>query len=273
MTLLLLVAPAFADTVADTAAPPDPEICNMPEVLETLPRPTQTQVPLDARVIALLSPKCDTRYAEPVTATLYEVVDGVEVAIAWDTLERPTRQPMLVLDPSAEMAADTDHLLRIEGGGPTVEVGFTTGAALLVGLGDTRPVLEVEDYTSQHKFDDRWTVDASGRVTAAEDPDGLSWIQVAIDRYTLFDEAAPESGEAVEFDVSQEIRGRGAAPEDVCVSAVQVLGDGTEVEGEPWCDTPEEVIRFGCSAAPGAASAAGWLALVGLGFRRRLPSR
>lgn len=259
MLIATALSTAFAYSIA--AAAPCPPLM----VSDTRPALGQTDVPTDARLVAVLYGDCGGS-----GTYLVELLgqDSAVLASETQTVTVPDMSGLLVLSPEGGLAPNTDHVLRVtpEDGGEVSEVAFTTGEGLVVGLGAGVPSLALE-YASATKVDGEWVVAWGARIDAAEDPDGLSLVGIlseeeGVDGYAGV--AAPDSAGIAVLYGSQTVSGK---PRELCLDAVQIDGLGVESDAVEAC---LEVDRQGCStvpAAPGLLAAA--LALLGLRRRAR----
>ncbi|MEY3212583.1 MAG: hypothetical protein RIT28_3064 [Pseudomonadota bacterium] len=259
----MLIAFALSTAFAYSIAAPCPPLM----VRDTRPALGQTDVPTDARLVAVLYGDCGgsgTYLVELLGA------DGAVLQSDTQTVTVPDMSGLLVLTPEGGLASNTDHVLRVtpEDGGEVSEVAFTTGDGQVVGLGAGVPSLSLE-YASATKVDGEWVVAWGARIDAAADPDGLSLVGIlseeeGVDGFAGV--AAPDSAGIAVLYGSQTVSEK---PRELCLDAVQLDGLGVESEAVEAC---LEVDRQGCSTAPAAPGLfAAVLALLGL--RRRASPR
>lgn len=254
-----------------TVAQADTQIrCFGAEVGDTRPAPGQSEVPVDARIVATLVGDCvwGPFYAELLDA------EGELVLSEQMTPGYPPAAYPIVLHPDSPLSANTDHLLRVTpvDFGEAVEVGFRTGAGQVVGIGDETPSLTIEDAFFERSGAD-WLVYAAARVDAVPDPDALSLVRVgvvddeALNADQLSAVVVPGGADVARVDGWLYSDRR---PDELCLEATQIDGLGVETEPVTACVSVE---RRGCSAAatpPGLFAAA--LALFGLSRRVRKAS-
>ncbi|MCB9758576.1 MAG: hypothetical protein H6739_01925 [Alphaproteobacteria bacterium] len=253
---LLFAAPAHAD--AALVASGDMAPCMGTFVSDTRPLPESADVPVDARLVALLEDGgCPTQAT--FTLQLIQVDEGQEVLLdeATGRVELDPITSLLALEPSAELTPGQDYIFRIlppEGFGELVEIGFTAGDGVVTGPPEAAP--DMEEFGSSYlKLDDgtfRVTLNAS--AIPAEDPDGLDLIMLIDDS----DGAVLDVAGASDIPFLRGERILDEAPDEVCVRAVQVDGAGREgPESEVMCGEPERIrngpIARRCSTTGGFA--------------------
>lgn len=257
--MLLLLAPLATAEANMLYAP-----CMTPMVGETLPAQGATAVPVDIQPVALVFDGGCQLSETFLVELLEDSGDAEPTLLASETFtwSGTAAGEVLRLAPGANLAAETDHLLRITpSSGELSEVAFTTGTGAVQGLGGT-PSLEASQATLYGRGADA-SLTVGWWLTPAPDPDGLSVVQ-------LFD----AEGVAVAADVAWgteplELYHWPAAegrPREVCASAAQTDGAGRVSSVPELCQAVE---RSGCTTAPGPLALGPLALLLALGRRRR----
>ncbi|MBK9648372.1 MAG: hypothetical protein IPO67_25010 [Deltaproteobacteria bacterium] len=242
--------------------------CDSPTVALTLPYVEQTNVPTDARIVALILP-CESQGAESFSVELLGA-DGERLVIEPQIVSVQPWRELIVIQPEGGLAPNSDFVLRLtpEEVGEVTEVGFSTGEGLVQGLGDAVPSVTIWE---------PWVGRISGErvltgyaiVTPVPDPDGLSLVGILSDEdspYRFMNLWQQNSGGDTMLGSVEPITER---PEELCLEVVQIDGRGVETEPVEACAPVE---RRGCSAVPAAPGLVA-AALALLGLRRRASQR
>jgi hypothetical protein len=242
--------------------------CADAEVTKTIPA-EGTVVPTDTPV-AFEYQGC--RETEQTTRVVLKTADGTEVE-AWYWAWTPTEPSgILFYTPTAELAADTAHVLAFErSDGPTLEIPFTTGSGPATPLSGA-PTLEFDEDPEWRSFTDSTLV--SLRIEPVDDASRSSWIEIRDDagevHWTGLLPTPPNNVITLVQDWPS-----GGAPEEICAQAVQIDPSGSEAAGELVCRAVVDLSDDGdggCGCAtsrpvgPGLAALL-WIGVVG--FRRR----
>lgn len=262
--MLLLLLPAFAEPMADTATSMDAAPCEPAGVAVTRPAPGQTEVPINVHPGLVWDGACAP--ADQYTLTLY---DG-ETELASDTFSFPGDRAVSHLDPEADLAPDHDYVFKVIpdlGRGVVTEVYFTTGTGVAAPLEGT-PTLSFGDAFGD---DASHTASVWFQIDAPAEPHDLSLWQA-------LDAPHPErvwSAAAITDGVVSNTMTLTSwfAGDEVCLIPVVYDALGNALEGEEACVDPEPVasttpLDCGCN---GTASpvAAGLVALAALSCSRR----
>jgi hypothetical protein len=253
---LLLLAPSWADTG-----------CGDPEIYQTRPADSQSEVPLDARIVALVSTDCGGSSTWEVVLT--HTVDGEkEQEVERQEIVVDHSDPFLILEPAQSFEPETDHTVYFSSSrGESTSIAFETGTDLTAGLAGQAPTVEAlyahvyPDEEDPGAYHGHFHVVAV--VTPAPDPDSLSMLELrSTDGETLERALAPSSGSwDVKTSISEEER-----PEEACLTAVQVDGTGLESDAAvnscvDLADRYQPLGDVGCATGRGS-SGLGYLALV-----------
>ena len=257
---MLMVFALLPAASAETAL----RVCDPLSVYATVPASGQTNVPTDARLVALLS-GCYVA-----GDFLVELVgeDGAPLIAETQSVSATTGTGLIALYPEGGLTPNSDFVLRItpEVEGEVTEVGFRTGEGLVQGLGGELPLFTLEAPFS-YKESGRLVVTWGASATAVSDPDGLSLVGVlseAGDGFTSVEVPSADGAAWLSGAFYPEKR-----PKELCLQAVQIDGRGDQTAPVEAC---AKVERRGCSAVP-AAPGLFAAALALLGLWRRAPQR
>lgn len=207
--------------------------CEGPRVTGTVPSAGATAVPIDVRLAAVFDDDGCQKGAGW-TLTLTRADDGTVVAESAAGEEQVVETALLELFPPV-LAPTTEYVLAIasEFDGVVVEVGFTTGEGLVVGL-DGAPVLTeaVADWQRMGPSPGTGgviTLEWSAQPVA--DPDSLSLLQL-VDGAMERDPDTRLAGNVPASTSWQSTR----RPDDVCPKVRQIDGKGVATAfSEPIC--------------------------------------
>lgn len=250
-------------TLAALAAEPkdvEAEACSA-TVVDTLPRPYQVDVPVDAALVVFLESECSP--LDPVSLRLFR--DGEEVAQRQagpsEVYGEDGATAMLTWSPPDELAPFETHVLEVtpSGAGVTTEVSFTTGDAPAAGLDGAPEVAFSASWSS------RDVVFLYAEVTVAGDPDGSSWIELEPPHGEPAVAIAGSAGQP--HDLGTLSDWRRDPDEEVCATVRQydAAGRATAVEA---CGVPDDRWQRLCGCAT-PTPPAGWTALLALFALRR----
>lgn len=242
--LLLTALPAFADLEMN---------CTPMAIVQTVPSPERTNVPIDVRLAAVYAGNC------PGPTSFHLSLATAEGTVVTETDVTRTTQFSQILEiyPDSDLLPDTEYVFTATpngGWGEATVVGFTTGTGTVVGL-DGAPSYELLE---AHP-DVSAGILTIGSFEAATDPDDLSIVVLTGSGY-----AGNQHVVAVEDEGPHEDVWAGEAKGEMCVSIAQIDGAGVATEGGTSC---LDITPRGCATA-GAPSAIGVLLALGL-LRRR----
>ena len=229
--MILLVASAFAEPVADAAA------CIEPYVTAILPAQGATDVPVDVVPAITWSDDCALGGSFQLTLLL----DDVLLAEERVDLDGSARGGFAQLVFTEELEADTEYSFVVATEWGESEGIFTTGSSLVVGA----DAPEVTDYrTYAQAGGDGFYVYGSVSAMPGEDPDELAFLVLR----DANGEVVDASNDGVLFHDWL----AGEQPETVCLSLSQIDGTGVEGDDQELCEAPEvaEEGCQGCSSAP-----------------------
>lgn len=238
-------------------------ICRVGLLVLTQPADGQTNVPTDIHLRAWIDGGAERPDAEcqeggdfsDTTLTLLK--DGADVsatqtnALGWTEIKE--------LAPDGPLEPNTTYTFRLSDFEP-LDITFTTGDGPAPGPGPapTLEILEAREDGSADGRDGRVRYQLSYRLTPGQaDPDNLSFLRLTADDWN---HAVFAVGPTDPIDGS--VHYWGADGEPVCMTAVQVAANGSEVASEEVCVEP---IPAGCHAGRTVRSGNG-LWLVGLAF-------
>jgi hypothetical protein len=253
--------------VASVLAGPVSGSCLESSISELRPFHGASGVPVDALPLVVLgSIGCDDATVEVVLSA-----DGVSVFDGQVAGPESDRMVQLLLD--AELAPDTEHVLRAQvvGGVDDLdEVSFTTGSGRVAEL--VPPEILLAGYSStSEQSDGTWLHQTSWIIDAAETADGLSW-----GRVLRSDDGSEVVGFTPERTDGQDgvfvpLTFSGELETSLCVVAVSVdaAGRETAASGEHCVDFEQfDTGSGGCSLRRGSSTDATWLLLPLVGWRR-----
>jgi hypothetical protein len=259
--------PLIVLLLASASAYPAPNFfCNGVVLADTVPSAGATGVPVDTRV-AIVFGAGGCASARGWAASLADPAGNAVRLEEGPGSEIPDDTWLIELFADEPLAAETEYVLTMTppDAGEVAEMGFTTGSGMVAGLTGA-PALRVEDARWAGESDRSYAglVSLDLVVEPAEDPDGLSVIQVrdadrdrGIQSFRV--PAAGSMGVTVDW-------ADGRRPAEVCPQVRQIDGAGVTTA---WSE-PE------CSSVPlcGTASGAPGLGLVLVGMlaaaRRRV---
>jgi len=260
---------------AEQEAPLD---CMGPSVSDFAPVNNQTNVPVDIAPAVLLYDDCGSGMTMSVQLEVLLREADTEVLVGSSTHEWDgQRQQRLVVQPELEPNKDYRFRVTLDNGTVPSVVDFQTGEGTVVGLESAPSItMTVAELTP---LDVGYYLYVEGTVAEVDDPDDLSWIEVA-------DAAAPDTvldlwraygDEASWFSASQLLD---EPLTEVCLEARQIDGLGAAVTSEPSCmpvvelePRPTDKMMTcgtgGCSVVPGLPGASLPLILFGMITLRR----
>jgi hypothetical protein len=244
------------------------EDCAPMYVSDSLPRPGQTDVPIDADITVFFA-GMDCGWSETYVVELWNgtvlEASGSYAGAAVSVSAFATLDPPELLQPETFYVV---HVVASDGWGIDTEFSFTTGTDLVTGIDGVPAIAIVSSWTDPDGY-----AEADLLVTVADDPDGLSRVRVVDgdDASRVFaGRIAPEAGS---FGATGWWPPIGAQRDEVCVQAIQTDGAGTESTSDVVCAIPDLVEPVedlgspgpcgcsGTSAAPSFAPLAGLLLL------------
>lgn len=250
-------------TLAALAAEPkdvEAEACSA-TVVDTLPRPYQVDVPVDAALVVFLESECSP--LDPVSLRL--LLHGEEVATRQlspsDVYGEDGATAMFTWRLPTELAPQSNHVLEITPleTGVSTELQFTTGDARAVAL-DGAPGVDFLPIWSS-----RGEVFLFAEVTVADDPDGSSWIELEPPHGETAVAIAGGAGQI--HDLGTLSGWQQDADAEICATVRQydAAARATEVE---VCQVPGDRWQRLCGCAT-PTPPAGWTALLALFALRR----
>lgn len=243
MLTLALITPSLAYAIA---AP-----CMTPTVSQVQPAAGDTGVPTDIAPVAMVVDG-GCLLTEQFTVSLYDTTGGAEVLVVEQDFTWSGAAPgeVLLLEPEADLAPDSPHLLRIvPTSGEMSEVAFTTGTGQVEGSSGDAPGLEPVEATWS-RSNGAYTVYEEWTLTPQADPDGLGWVQWR-DADGVAVQASFVSGTSPV--TLWRAYGAEARPDQTCARVTQLDGAARPSAVAEQC---VEVQRSGCSTAPGPRAGA-----------------